>query len=1277
MQSAGTDGGVNVPATVQLLLQAGADVNAQNYHGTTPLYLAAQKKQLALAEQLLAAGAQPALCNADGEGPAAIAAAFGALELLALLRGSCPADGGAAVLSAPDKKGRRPLFCAAIGGQLQAMQLIVTAVAEAAGADAGPTARACARESDQDGNTPFLAACGAGQFSAMQLLLSWEPSCIGDINDSGETALMVAARAGNAYLGLWLLGQGADATAVDRNLLSVLHHAAAGGDASLVAALRWNGAPVLSYASTAGLSELTLSAAAHADDGLGAAPPATADAAARVQVVVTPAFYAAATRQMEALALLLGGIPSPLTMHPLALVTTPGPGGLCNVRGTPLAFPGQYYCATDGADFAVSVEAYEAEHGSGTAAAAAAPSGGMLVQLMCVQEQAELLCAAAESGDAALLTSLIGWGVDANGPCLAGGKVPLQFVDAVARPAIAELLAERGATMFIKVAGGSRAAMRQRLGTSGFSELHQLVWRGAPAGVLPAALLSASSRGAPALQSGDDPLGRTPLHHAAALERLDWCLVLAEYGAADTALDVEGWTALHAAAYAGSFRAVELLLGADDAAEAAGGSDGGGGGGGSGGDSGGSGVPRRRWFNSDVDAETVCGAEDAWELALRGERERYAATAAGRRAALAKGGAAVGAAVGLVVGLGLSLAQGDAPAPLRAAAALAAGLVAGLLVGVGASCHRERKRRQGGAAGASAGAQAAEHALLLNYPRLIERLRVAGAMPRRRRALCVKLPRTARFCALCIAAGLALPFALLRALLEGGHLATFFLHLQPPWAENSSGGRRWTRAELGATLLALVMLALPLVVLSGACDPALARVLAIGFAAAVCLALLAVLAQALREKKFASKVASSEEEEEEEEKGDIVIRRNRPNAAVAIALLLEAGQLCQISLAAAKPYWQREAPGLFAAFQYVSLQFASLTQEQADRAAAAKQGLAPAGGIGDLGVTDAMQFWSHVAFALVWGLVTAKLAGCCIVRGSAPLRERFRFVVSDFYGRSAVLPVLVPLLTGGAFLPIMVSLLGVLQCGAFNASDGGDDDALVRFEGVACFEGTHLLQAVGAMLALLFYAPTAFLVSMTFLQRQDDEGELDIRSSMGFETLLSASKSALSVVVTFTPTAPRVLLGASTMTSLVLVVAAVVRPPCAGSRLVTVVRVALYAFALWAALSGIAALADGTSGAAVWAFVCGCLLTAGAAWVACGGRFSCSAVGQQEQQEQQQQKRQRRSRRPSSRKSTQSLASHDTGIELRVAGGEAEALRTAAQKATAERQAEMRAQLVK
>ena len=69
-----------------MLLGAGADVNATQHGGYTPLHEAAQSGDVELAELFLSAGADPTILSDAAETPAEIAEAAGHHDLAARIR---------------------------------------------------------------------------------------------------------------------------------------------------------------------------------------------------------------------------------------------------------------------------------------------------------------------------------------------------------------------------------------------------------------------------------------------------------------------------------------------------------------------------------------------------------------------------------------------------------------------------------------------------------------------------------------------------------------------------------------------------------------------------------------------------------------------------------------------------------------------------------------------------------------------------------------------------------------------------------------------------------------------------------------------------------------------------------------------------------------------------------------------------------------------------------------------------------------------------------------
>ncbi|HEX5307179.1 MAG TPA: ankyrin repeat domain-containing protein [Dyella sp.] len=207
------------PIVAAMLLDAGADLNAINRAGLTPLATACRAANWPLAKFLLERGAKAQLADAE---PALVAAASLAdddpqgIRLLLKHR---------AAINAVDARKRSALMTAAAEGHEEIARAL-----RAAGADVNLV--------DQHGSTALMEAARAGAVAIVQLLAQAEPDAA--VRDQhGRDALTLACQSPRAHAETVraLLGLGADPKAVGGDGRSALDHAAAAGRWDLVALL--------------------------------------------------------------------------------------------------------------------------------------------------------------------------------------------------------------------------------------------------------------------------------------------------------------------------------------------------------------------------------------------------------------------------------------------------------------------------------------------------------------------------------------------------------------------------------------------------------------------------------------------------------------------------------------------------------------------------------------------------------------------------------------------------------------------------------------------------------------------------------------------------------------------------------------------------------------------------------------------------------------------------------------------------------------------------------
>jgi ankyrin repeat protein len=181
--------GFGTLATMKRLVEAGADVNATNRRGSTPLHWAIADE--AKVRFLLDRGANVNTKQAEGRTPLYLATTLGsghAIMRLLLERGADP--------NLKTANGRRPLMVAATRGDVEAMRLLIDA-------------KAVVDAKDSAGETALMVAAMSGRPAAVELLLAHGADARAETKRF-ETALGNASTAGNETVVRLLLEHGAD-----------------------------------------------------------------------------------------------------------------------------------------------------------------------------------------------------------------------------------------------------------------------------------------------------------------------------------------------------------------------------------------------------------------------------------------------------------------------------------------------------------------------------------------------------------------------------------------------------------------------------------------------------------------------------------------------------------------------------------------------------------------------------------------------------------------------------------------------------------------------------------------------------------------------------------------------------------------------------------------------------------------------------------------------------------------------------------------------------------
>jgi ankyrin repeat protein len=192
--------------TAQVLLEAGAEVNAANDYGVTPLALACDNASAAMVTRLLQGGADPNVVRSTGETPVMTCARTGDLAAVDALLTYGAEPSGTDTLY-----GQTALMWAAGEGHAEVARLLVTRGADVqARTSGGYTALLIAAREDERDLAGLLLDAGA------------------DVNASapdGTTALLVATVRGHADLAILLLERGANPNSAETGY-TALHWAA-------------------------------------------------------------------------------------------------------------------------------------------------------------------------------------------------------------------------------------------------------------------------------------------------------------------------------------------------------------------------------------------------------------------------------------------------------------------------------------------------------------------------------------------------------------------------------------------------------------------------------------------------------------------------------------------------------------------------------------------------------------------------------------------------------------------------------------------------------------------------------------------------------------------------------------------------------------------------------------------------------------------------------------------------------------------------------------------
>uniref|UniRef100_A0A7S4GQK0 Uncharacterized protein n=1 Tax=Oxyrrhis marina TaxID=2969 RepID=A0A7S4GQK0_OXYMA len=188
---ASTAVGKSAQEALILLLDKGAEINAQAANGWNALLHACRSGKLQAVELLLDRGAQVSALSVDKQSCLVMAILEGSLELVQFLFERHP-SAATALLGTPDTNGQTPIFHAARVGKADIVKFLLEKGASA-------------NDKDSQGRRPLMMACEAGKQKVAKLLTAQPKVNVNAMDSRHFSSLMYACAGGWEELAMWLL----------------------------------------------------------------------------------------------------------------------------------------------------------------------------------------------------------------------------------------------------------------------------------------------------------------------------------------------------------------------------------------------------------------------------------------------------------------------------------------------------------------------------------------------------------------------------------------------------------------------------------------------------------------------------------------------------------------------------------------------------------------------------------------------------------------------------------------------------------------------------------------------------------------------------------------------------------------------------------------------------------------------------------------------------------------------------------------------------------------